>query len=152
MDVYALFESAAIPGRNVVEFSKSGSQSLQPMGSLPVKTGIALEGPVVQQFQFANAVDGIAVASAVKTATERNCVTTICHTRRREDLGQQVEISPITQIRALTSTPYYWYVHHLPNVPRATRSASNINWNVLRYQPCTGRCSPSRPRLPDTGA
>ena len=125
---------------------KSGSQSLQPMGSLPVKTGIALEGPVVQQFQFANAVDGIAVASAVKT--RKGTASPLFVTQDGGRTWSTSEISPITQIRALTSTPYYWYAitsqcpsshsecfqYQLERAP-----VSTMHWTLLSIPPALAR-------------
>ncbi len=67
-DVYALLESATIPGRNVVELSKEGDKSFRPMGALPLTKGLAIDGPTVQQFLFANAEDGVAVAPPVTTS------------------------------------------------------------------------------------
>jgi hypothetical protein len=106
-DVYALFESATIPGRNEIELSKEGDVRFRQMGSLPLKKGIAADGPEVQELLFANAMNGIAVAQLVSTKSGTASPFFVTHdggaTWRTE------EISPTTQIRELASTPQYWY-------------------------------------------
>jgi hypothetical protein len=102
-DVYALFESATVPGKNVIELSVDGDKRFRTMGSLPLHSGKAVDGPSVQQLIFANELDGVALLSAVGTAS-RLFVT---HDGGKTWTTQ--EISPTTQIRELASTPNYWY-------------------------------------------
>jgi hypothetical protein len=106
-DVYALLESATIPGRNVVEVSTEGDKSFRPMGTLPLKKGIAIDGPAVQQFLFANENDGVAVAPAVETSLGMVSPLFVSHDGGRTWTTD--EISPTTQIREMASTPDYWY-------------------------------------------
>jgi hypothetical protein len=77
------------------------------MGSLPLTKGIAPDGPAVQQLLFANAIDGAALLSGVKTAEGTASRLFVTH-----DGGSSwttEEISPTTQIQELASTPDYWY-------------------------------------------
>lgn len=106
-DVYALLESATIPGRNVVELSTEGDKSFRPIGTLPLTMGLAIDGPSVQQFLFANENDGVAVAPAV--ATSAGMVSPLFVTHDGGRTWTTEEISPTTQIREMASTPDYWY-------------------------------------------
>jgi hypothetical protein len=106
-DVYALLESATVPGRNVVEQSKEGDKSFRPMGSLPLKKGIAVDGPLVQQLLFANESDGVAVGQAVTTSEGMASPLFETHDGGRTWTTQ--ELSPTTQVREMASTPDYWY-------------------------------------------
>jgi hypothetical protein len=106
-DVYAYFQSTTVPGRNVIELSKDGDRSFRPMGSLPLNTGTAPDITAVQQLVFANAMDGMAIGSSVKTS--QGFTTPIYATRDGGRTWTTTEISPTTQIRDLASTPGYWY-------------------------------------------
>jgi hypothetical protein len=106
-DVFAVLGSETVPGRNVVELSKDGDKSFRPMGSLPLKKGIAIDGPVVQQFLFANGHDGVAVAPAVKTPEGMASPLLVTHDAGKTWTSE--ELSPTTQIREMASTPNYWY-------------------------------------------
>src|SRR5579863_3921062 len=106
-DVYALFESATIPGRNVIELSKEGDEHFRPMGSLPLKKGIAADGPAVQELLFANELDGVALAQSVTTKLGTTSPLFVTHDGGATWTTE--EISPTTQIRAMASTSNYWY-------------------------------------------
>jgi hypothetical protein len=145
-DVYALLESATIPGRNVVELSKEGDKSFRPMGALPLTKGLAIDGPTVQQFLFANAEDGVAVAPPVTTSG--GMVSPLFVTRDGGRTWTTQEISPTTQIRAMASTPEYWYAiaskcatanvrcsqYRLERAPVAT-----MRWTALAIPPPLAR-------------
>jgi hypothetical protein len=77
------------------------------MGSLPLKRGIAPDGPSVQQLLFANETDGAAVLSGVKTAEGTASRLFVTHDGGRS--WSTDELSPTTQVVELASTPDYWY-------------------------------------------